>query len=364
MQITDQQLQEIKQVLNGAPPDTGKKQLKVVACDDLVKMTPKPFPWLANNIIPENALTVVAGKTGCGKSLVAFYLADRISLGREILNNPSLNTKKGNVLIVDQEMNEDDYIDRSQKICRETNNVFVMYEQNFKIQDEASVNCLLSVVREKDIKLVILDTFSKIHLKDENNNSDMTQVMDKLVTLCRENQISIMAIHHHNKNTEATDYAKSRGASSIVDNCASYLEITSKKEINEMGMDILSIGIEQHKSRRNLTISKFGIEMINMPDGTLTFEYKDKLAQANDILQRYMTLVFGYINEHPGLPKTHIVQNIIETYSDDKAMTRSILRDCIDSLIFKKQIVMESGTHYKKLLFPNTGIAQPEINFG
>jgi len=36
-----------------------KDKFKAVHVNDLIKMTPKPFPWVANNIIPENALTII-----------------------------------------------------------------------------------------------------------------------------------------------------------------------------------------------------------------------------------------------------------------------------------------------------------------
>jgi len=338
--------------------------LVAVSYDSLLKMTPKPFPWLANNIIPEEALTIIAGKTGCGKSLIAFYFADRISKGKDILNNPALNTKRTNVLIVDQEMNEDDHIDRAHKIVQEGgNNVYVMYEQSFKMDNEAKVEQLLDFCKEKKIGLIIFDTFSKIHLKDENNNSEMTQVMDKLVNICRTQHLSIIAIHHYNKSLEATDFAKSRGASSIVDNCASFLEVKSQKNVNEFGYDVLSVGIEQHKSRRNITISEFGIEVINMPDGKLLFEYKDKMSQANDILEKYMTLVLGYITNHPGLPKSHIIKNLRDTYKNDKAMTYGIIKDCISSLLFKKLVREEASNKNSKLIYPVNDIEQEEIKF-
>lgn len=353
--VSEEELQRIKKAFG---------DFTAVSCDNLLQMTPKPFPWLANNIIPENALTIIAGKTGCGKSLITFYFADRISKGKDILNNPALNTKQTNVLIVDQEMNEDDHIDRAHKIVQEGgNNVYVMYEQSFKMDDEDKLNQLLDFCKEKQIGLIIFDTFSKIHLKNENDNSEMTQIMDKLVNICRVHKLSIIAIHHYNKSLEATDFGKSRGASSIVDNCASFLEVKSQKNVNEFGYDVLSVGIEQHKSRRNITISEFGIEVINMPDGKLIFEYKDKMSQANDILEKYMTLVLGYITNHPGLPKTHIAKNLRDTYSKDKALTFNIIYDCLASLIFKKQIKEVPGSRNKLTYFVNDDVVQDEISF-
>jgi len=360
--ITDEQLNNIKNVLEESGYEySGKNKLSIVPCNDIYKMTAKPFPWIANNIIPENALTIIAGKTGCGKSLITFYLADRISKGKDILNNPELKTKATNVLYIDQEMNEDDYIDRSQKISDGNNNVYVMYEQNFKIDDTDKLGEILNFCKEKEIGMIVFDTFSKIHLKNENDNSDMTQVMDRLVNVCRENSLSIVAIHHYNKNREAEDFSKSRGASSIVDNCASFLEVNSKPITNEFGYNTLSVGIKQHKSRRNISISEFGIEVINMPDGKLLFEYKDKMDGANDILEKYMTLVYGYIKEHPGLPKSHIKKNIKDQYADQKALTYGLIDDCISSLIFKKNVEEIAGEKNSKLLIPKTDIEQTEI---
>jgi len=326
--------------------------------EEVLKMTPKPFPWVAKNIIPEHALTVIAGDTGCGKSLISFYFADRISKGKDILNNPEFATKKCNVLIVDQEMNEDDYIDRAQKICEGRPNIYIAYEQRIRVTEEKRLNEIVEFAKEKEIGLIMFDTFSKIHQGDENSNTEMTKVLDILVNLARQHNISIVVIHHHNKNKDASGYGKGRGASAIVDNCASYLEVKSKKDTNEMGMQILSMGLEQHKNRRSITVSEFGIEIINLVNGNLAFEYKDKMAQANDILEKYMTLVFGYIKEHPGLPKTHVADNIKNNYPDDRALTYGIINDCIESLLFRKQIKKIKGTGNAKLLAPVDDIEQ------
>lgn len=358
----EKQKPEIPKLKNEIPVKTKKDDtFNAISSNNIFKMTPKPFPWIAKNLIPENALTVIAGDTGCGKSLISYYFADRISKGKEILNNQEFSTKKTNVLIVDQEMNEDDYIDRIQKISDGDNNVYVAYEQRVRVTEEKRLNEIIEFSKSNEIGLIIFDTFSKIHQGDENSNTEMTKVLDILVNLARQHNISIVAIHHHSKSREATGYGKGRGASAIVDNCASYLEVKSKKDTNEMGMQVLSMGVEQHKNRRSITVSMFGIEVINLENGKLLFEYKDKMAQANDILDKYMTLVFGYITEHPGLPKSHIKKNIKEQYPDQKALTYGLIDDCISSLIFKQNIKQVPGGRGSKLLVPKRDLEQVEF---
>jgi RecA-family ATPase len=98
---------------------------------------------------------------------------------------------------------------------------------------------------------VVFDTFSKIHLADENSNSQMTPVMMRLLDLCYQNNLTILLIHHVNKNKEATGLSRGRGASCIADNVSSYLEITSRKIKSALtDEDFIQMQVSQKKSRR------------------------------------------------------------------------------------------------------------------
>ena len=327
------------------------KEIQAIKAGDLMSKTPKPFPYLAEGLIPEHALTVVAGNTGCGKSLINLYFADRISKGKKILEE--IETKKVNVLIIDQEMTEDDYIDRTKKFCQPNNNVWISCEQSFKIEDSGRMAKLLEFIKYNNIELVIFDTLSKIHAGNENDNTEMTKVMDYLVNICRDNKISMVLVHHHNKSLDQSGYGKGRGASSIVDNCASYLEVSSKPFADEMGMNCLAVTIKQHKSRRKLSTNEFGIIITNYEDDSIKLEYLSKPMADRDKLDEAKVKILAYIKKNPGLSKRKITEYVM-----GEGILKSHARDAIDILIQTNQLEASNGPRNSQLLIIKTDISQ------
>lgn len=76
--------------------------------------------------------------------------------------------------------------------------------------------------RHKPARLIILDTLSKMHLRDENSNSDMAQLMSDLERLASDTGAAILYLHHLNKismrDGAANQAQAARGASALTDN--------------------------------------------------------------------------------------------------------------------------------------------------
>jgi hypothetical protein len=71
------------------------------------------------------------------------------------------------------------------------------------------------------VRVAAIDTFSRAHALDENNNSDMSRVLSALEWICSRTGCAIVLVHHTNKaggrdGGEAQHAA--RGASALVDN--------------------------------------------------------------------------------------------------------------------------------------------------
>lgn len=71
-------------------------------------------------------------------------------------------------------------------------------------------------------RLIIFDTLSRIHRLDENNNSEMAQVVSNLERLAVRTGASILYLHHVNKSSvregQTGQQQAGRGASALVDN--------------------------------------------------------------------------------------------------------------------------------------------------
>lgn len=86
------------------------------------------------------------------------------------------------------------------------------------------------------VRLIIVDTLSRIHTADENNNGEMSGVVSRLEKVAKETGAAILVAHHTNKMSQVDDYkenqAASRGASALVDNARFVCYINKMSEKN------------------------------------------------------------------------------------------------------------------------------------
>ena len=91
-------------------------------------------------------------------------------------------------------------------------------------------------------RLIILDTLSRWHASDENDNSEMAAVIAIFERIARETGAAIVYLHHTSKgatlNGQGSSQQATRGASSIVDNARwqGYLERLSEAEAARAGI--------------------------------------------------------------------------------------------------------------------------------
>ncbi len=285
-----------------------------VKVSELIKREVKEFPWLIHGLIPEGGITVFSGSTGCGKSLIVLYIANCIGRGINLFE--TFPTKKSKILLIDLEMTEYDCIERAKTICSESDDIFIQFEKSWRVEDEHCVDWLKNFVTENKINLIIFDTLSKTHLKNENSNSEMTFVMQKFIELCNQLKITILLIHHHNKNTEAIGLGKGRGASAIPDNCASYFTVESKKMITINGRSVLELTLKQEKSRRREGVGTLGINVgFDENKKQTTFDFLGMLNEEQEKVETAKNAVLEYIQINPNCNKTSIHDVLDKKYT-------------------------------------------------
>lgn len=71
-------------------------------------------------------------------------------------------------------------------------------------------------------RLIVFDTISRFHTRDENSNGDMAQLIKKLEQIAVRTGAAVLYLHHANKASSRdgmdTEQQASRGASALVDN--------------------------------------------------------------------------------------------------------------------------------------------------
>jgi hypothetical protein len=107
--------------------------------------------------------------------------------------------------------------------------------------------------------LIVIDTLSRIHILDENSNSQMAQLLTYLEQIAVETNTAILILHHSSKNMaiqgRGGEQQAARGASSLVDNARwqAYMSIMTKEEAKYFGVS----------EKRHKFYVRFGVSKLN-----------------------------------------------------------------------------------------------------
>jgi len=296
--------QEVMNWDNGIERQTEPKlERKITPINMILDMEEKEEPFILDGMIVENSVNALTANNGKGKSLVALKMIEAIVKGEKFLGE--FNTKKTKTLILDLEMSENDIIQRSKSIIHEKmEGLDFYYCQMFNIDNPDDLKWLTNNIRDKGYGLVVFDTLSAIHEREENSNSEMNLVNKKLIELCNKHGVTVLFLHHHKKpqKDEIQNQASSRGAGAIIDKAASHLLLDSKESIvaigeeggEKIGLRGLHVTIEQMKPRQWKKYDRFSINTYYNPATKKTnFEFVGFDSKEDNALAKTKTLLLS-----------------------------------------------------------------------
>ena len=221
--------------------------------------------WLP---IPRNTLTMISAPGGTGKSFLSIQLAIRI-----IAENPShrvlLWLSEDPLYYTKDRINKiferivPHLIDKKEEIL--ANIDIIGAEQQTIYFNELNQKQLKEVGDEltANYNVVILDPLIAFYSGEENSNSEARKFMNILNRMAQDRLMSIVLIHHHNKNNG--DGTRTRGASAFVDAVRLlYTLNTIKTEEKEIHPTKRLIKIEKDNwgVKQLLKVSKFEREIL------------------------------------------------------------------------------------------------------
>lgn len=257
-------LQEVKTKIQRKKPDITEVIVrKITTTDELLKMTPKAQPFLVSGMVVENAINCISAKTGVGKSLLMLRMATDIARGEPFLGEYA--TKKSKVLILDLEMNENTLIDRVHNVVKKQADIDFYHTQTFDIENVDDYNWLAGQIKKNDYKLIVFDTLSAIHGKNEIDNSQMNLVNRELLKLINETGTTLLLLHHHGKNKELRHSDVARGATAIIDRASSHIILHKSRKTTMLSEGTayqgFHIKITQGKARERVALNPLGVDI-------------------------------------------------------------------------------------------------------
>ena len=171
--------------------------------------------WLVENLITRGGMHFITAPPGGGKSWIAVDLVRACNDGSNWMG--CLPVTKCNILYINEEMGIGRFFQRFFKLSPGAcENVHIMQKQMVKLDNAEHMADIVQYVKDHDIAIVILDTFVRVHGYDENSNTDMAKLYDRMKGI-NESGAAIVALHHHKKGVHAGPVAHEamRGAGEI-----------------------------------------------------------------------------------------------------------------------------------------------------
>lgn len=296
--------------------------------------------FLVNMLVPEKGITALSGHPGCGKSWFMLHMARCVARGERFLGE--LETKKGNVLIVDEESGVWE-MQRRIKLLGYPNDIPVYFycQSGFKVDREKDMEELLRTVVENNIKLVVIDPFVAIHSSEENSADEAQGVMEKLQRF-NDFGAAVLFIHHHRKGAGGGGQSL-RGSSAFSGRLDSHITVEKSNETQTTAnMDIGHV-----KSRRGKALARFRVILTQEnPDSPITLTHDEGISEKAIKKEKAQKIIIELL-KLGGLTTDEI---ITEVQKEDDIGSRNILQALKDLETDRKITSTRDGKKKKYLL--------------
>ena len=179
-----------------------------------LNIPPPAYEWLVKGLICKGDTTLIVGEPNVGKSWISLSLAVAMANEHETWVGHELN-HHGKVLYVDEENPHDVVYHRLKQLGAEkVDNLRYLHRQGVRL--DRNFDRLLDEAITYEPTMIVLDSLTRFHTKDENNAGEMAGLFnDSINVLCRETGAAVLILHHTNKSESNSSYVKTRGSSDI-----------------------------------------------------------------------------------------------------------------------------------------------------
>lgn len=193
---------------DGAGPAGSKLRRLDVA--RMVREDPPAIPWVVEGLVVRGALTVLNGREGEGKSLLAMAFAAGVAAGE---NQAGMNCPTGRVLIVDTENGEYETHRRVHALGLPGSVEMFEPADGKRFDLRSDLDDLDRILAQYTPDLLILDSFRTMWGGEENDSGDVAKVLDPLRNLVRKHQAGTILLHHSGKGSGSYRGSSAIGAS-------------------------------------------------------------------------------------------------------------------------------------------------------
>jgi hypothetical protein len=173
-----------------APPSGA---LRVLDIEQMIATPPPPVPWTVKPILVTGCTTMLAGREGRGKSMLALAVAAAIGHGNDIATMPT--TAPGRVLYIDAENGEREAHRRVHGLNVKPGTLIYVEANGFNLKTH--VHEIEALVDEHNPDLLILDSLRSLAPGfDENDSLQAEAVLRPIILLTQSRRMATCVLHH------------------------------------------------------------------------------------------------------------------------------------------------------------------------
>lgn len=296
--------------------ESRRKELVPITTDELLAMEIPAIQWVIPNTIPIPGLVALSSKPGVGKTNLVTWICWQASQGLpgfRALDGDDLgflkqeNHEPIKTLIIQEETSELIMQNRIKGFKGKSpgNMLQHMFFKNFKLSSQTDVSLLKDYLRASEIKLLVLDPFSSVlGASNENDNAEVSKIMDVMRELINELNIGIVFLHHPAKGEEDGEI-NLRGAGDILGKVDVHITL---EVVNPEHRDVLKLSYEKLRVADSRNVSNFKVQMVGNTDmGDFEFIYAGKTGsddKKNGFNKVLYQLISTLIELRPNNPTT------------------------------------------------------------
>jgi KaiC/GvpD/RAD55 family RecA-like ATPase len=194
------------------------KWTPAMTTNDLINKESPKRKWLVDQLFTEGTINQISGDSNNGKTWILLHKAIQIAKGKAVFGHFA-TTQKG-VMMVNEEDPFYDIKERLQLLEKDLNNLPIRWHilEDIKLED-GIVEMLIAEMKKYNLEVVIFDSLSVIHDKEENSAKEMNQVFDQMKKFITEG-FTVIFTHHLRKKKSQRGFVedpqqRSRGSSVI-----------------------------------------------------------------------------------------------------------------------------------------------------
>ncbi len=235
-----------------------------ISLTDLMAEPNCEIDWLVEALFPSEAVAIIGGPAGAGKTWMLLDLAIECARGGLWLDH--FPVKNGKVLYIDEESSKQLLLTRLSKMLKAKGiagglDLSFLVGQGISLRKEG-IDTLKQIIRPFKPDLIIMDSLIRLHGADENSATDMARVFSGVKDIVRENGCLVVIADHHRKPglQEWSGDSSLRGSSEKVAFVDTLLSLKKGKD---------HIVVEHSKSRFAQPVESFDIVLEEPIEGSV-----------------------------------------------------------------------------------------------